>query len=1019
MDTSSGSDSCDRLCGHRPQGREAHRKPARERGRASGRAGDGRAADISEKISTLCSTLQDTNRNLTKVDQMLGQYREHTNDQAEAMALLRDNLEESISQLQAQRLSRANGAHSSASASSLHSSDLDGCPGSDGNHFKPTSPLKDYSRTPESRRRRRSHSASVRFKNSSLSGEDIHALHQSMRDLRCDQERLSVDLEREIVRRNRVDVDTRLAIESLSDYVTPTQRQDSTLERHKVSEREDAMTSRILNAEKEKSKMEQELEKVQRRLDQSEDSRESLVQQVENLLGELQRTRKEKTELQRVWMQTSQPVPGNYTDREEGRLRDGSDMEKELAELRAQLRKVSANNEVGELKNAVDHKERERIQLSLQLEGLSADLARREQQQVRMLEQLRDIQSRGQAERTETEALLQESTRSREELRAKAQKAMRQWRAKCSRLQKELEEARAHVQLHTDKAAQVAKEKEGSHTQLKALSQQAEAARRELAENLQRLALREEEVHRKDVALSESCQRQLVLEQEIREAKESSAALQMEVRRQSDNLARLREENQRLVEQSDAQIRLSQRHQNKQAELQVTVNQMTSAHAQLAHRLTEADASKKELQKVTVDLQAKLAAVQEEPETLRKQLQLERDVHQKELDNLKATIEEGRTKNKEMHDMLRLCCQQRDEIQTHLNDVKAGAVSEKKLCEALRVKLDRMKDECDKLAAQLSSKEDAHVLLYKKYQLLKLELDEVRSDEGRHATVSELVKVEEKMAQMEAENGAILSAISDELDGALQGLPRNGEDNFQAATKAGSVKDTSLWLAETKAKIRWLREEVHEHDTREQRLRMQHKHTRDELKALRQTRGSDRDALLQRLDEQEKLLLSISTEKKELLEGNRKKDEEMRSLQDRVLDLEMNSRAAMDYMKLIPEKRYMTDNFKDLEESQRQKEVVEQCYSKHKEIVWDLQHQLDESKRKIHECRVPHTHLNEEKLDATSRSRRLAVLASSIKSPNAFFGSSGRSDSLSPHKRLAMFDLDDSATNMGNFLTDP
>ncbi|XP_037100784.1 centrosomal protein of 128 kDa-like isoform X1 [Syngnathus acus] len=1001
MNTSSGSDSCDRLRGH-----EAHRRFARERGRASGRAGDGRTAEMSEKISTLCSTLQDTNRNLTKVDQMLGQYRENTDDQAEAMALLRDNLEESISQLQAQRLIRTNGVHSSVSASSLHSSDLDGCPRSDVKHIKSTSPRKDYAGTPGSRRR--SHSACVRFKNSSLSGEDIHTLHQSLRDLRCDQQRLSVDLEREIVRRNRADVDTRIVIESLSDHVTPIQRHDSTLERHSFSEREDAVTSRLLNAEKEKSKMEYELERVQRQLTQSEDSRESLVQQVETMRGELQRTRMEKMELQKVWLQSSQPIPGNSAGREEGRLRGAqydSDVEKELAELRAQLRKVSVNSEVEELKNALDRKERERIQLSIQLEGLSADLARREQQQVRMLEQLRDLQSRQQTERTETEELLQESTRSREELRAKAQKAVRQWRAKCNRLQKELEEARVHIQMHTDKAAQVAKEKEGSHTQLKALSQQVGAARRELAESLQRLALCEEELHRKDVELSESCQRQLALEQETREVKETSAGRQREVRRQSDNLARLEEENRRLVEQADTQICLSQRHQNKQAELQVTLSQMTSTHAQLAHRLTEAEASKKELQKVTAELQAKLAVVQEEPDTLRKQLRLEREVHQKELDNLKATIEEGKTKNKDVHDMLRLCRQQRDEIQSHLNDVQEGAVSEKKLCEVLRVKLDRMKDECDKLAAQLNAKEDAHALLDKKYQLLQLELEEVKSD----MTVSELVRQEGKVAQMETEHEAILSSISDELDRALQGLPRN---NFQQATKkAGPVKDSSLWLAETKSKIRWLREEVQEHDTRGERLRMQHKHTRDELKALTQTRATDRDALLRRLDEQEKLLLSISAEKKELLEGNRKKDEEMRSLQDRVLDLEMNSRAATDYLKFIPEKQYLTDNFKDLEESQRQKEVVEQCYTKHKEIVWDLQHQLDESKRKIHECR-------EEKLDATTRSMKLAVLASSMKSPSAFFNSSVRSDTLSPHKRLTTSDLDDSAVNMAKFLTD-
>lgn len=94
---------------------------------------------------------------------MLGQYREHTDDQAEAMALvshvqlpricihskdaddlsclcthgyifvhqLRENLEESISQLQTQRLSRCNGVGAaSASASTLHTSDLEAFSGS-------------------------------------------------------------------------------------------------------------------------------------------------------------------------------------------------------------------------------------------------------------------------------------------------------------------------------------------------------------------------------------------------------------------------------------------------------------------------------------------------------------------------------------------------------------------------------------------------------------------------------------------------------------------------------------------------------------------------------------------------------------------------------------------------------------------------------------------------------------------------------------------------------------------------
>ena len=41
-----------------------------------------------------------------------------------------------------------------------------------------------------------------------------------------------------------------------------------------------------------------------------------------------------------------------------------------------------------------------------------------------------------------------------------------------------------------------------------------------------------------------------------------------------------------------------------------------------------------------------------------------------------------------------------------------------------------------------------------------------------------------------------------------------------------------------------------------------------------------------------------------------------------------------------------------LQESQRQREMVEQRYAKYKEIVWDLQYQLDESKRRIQEYRV-------------------------------------------------------------------
>lgn len=64
---------------------------------------------------------------------------------------------------------------------------------------------------------------------------------------------------------------------------------------------------------------------------------------------------------------------------------------------------------------------------------------------------------------------------------------------------------------------QAAKQKESSHAQLKALSQQSESACRELTEVLGRLAQRDEELHRREVELMEARQRLLTLEQEARE----------------------------------------------------------------------------------------------------------------------------------------------------------------------------------------------------------------------------------------------------------------------------------------------------------------------------------------------------------------------------------------------------------------------------------------------------------------------------------------------------------------------
>uniref|UniRef100_A0A672IYP6 Centrosomal protein 128 n=1 Tax=Salarias fasciatus TaxID=181472 RepID=A0A672IYP6_SALFA len=794
MDTSSESDLYEGTLENRCRGREAHRRAGRDRTRGGGGGGDGRTAEISQKISTLANTLQDTSKNLTKVDRMLGQYREHTDDQAEAMVLHPEGLSVLVP----------------ASLYRLWVS------ATEERRFVPTSPLKDYTSPPG--RRRRSRSASVRFKDSGLSVDDVHTLHQSLRDLRSDQLRLSDDLDREILRRNRYLLTRRVKTRIPSQLNRPTGR---------VS-----------------------------------------------CIGNLQ---------QSSFLCTSS---------------DRSDLEREVAELRVQLCKASVLGEVEELKRALDLKEKERVQLGLQLK---VKTTRRSQegfiQTSTAMQEVFVFKSR------ETEALLQESARSREELKTRAQEAVRQWRAKCRRLQKALEEETAQARLHSDKR---------NKWILMQILQQAEAARRELAVVLGRLAQREEELHRKEVELSESLQRCLALQQE--------SVLEEELQRQSAIQSRLRDENHRLEEEAEAQTRRCQRDRDAQAELQASLKQLKASHTQLAQRLAEEERSRKELLRDAGELKARLRELQEERDGLSKQLQLQRDGHRRELDNLRASAEEARARReREAQEALRLY-----------------AAADQELCAALRVKLDRMKDECDKLAAQLSTKEDVHTLLQRKYQLLKQELEDnvsPASGERRRASESEAARLEQKLLEAEAEQEAVLTSLGEELDAACRGLAHDGDDKLQ------------------QTKLRWLCEEVRERDAREQRLKKQHHQTRDQLKALRQSRDSEQAALLRRLDQQERLLHALSAEKKgaHYIFGST-------SLPDTRFVLRFlasqNTKAALDHLESIPEKQCLMENFRDLEESQQQRDMVEQRYSKYKEMVWDLQHQLDESKRRIQEHKV-------------------------------------------------------------------
>lgn len=1038
MDSSSESDTYDRPTGNRSRVRKRRTRPD------SGFPRDTHVSDISDKIDTLANTLQDTSRNLNKVDRMLGQYKEHTDDQAEAMATLRESLEESIQHLQAQQLRRSTGGWS-ASLSTLHTTDLeDGSTTVDRRRYLPTSPLRDYG-SAGTGNRRRSRSVGVRFTDSAQAEEQIHSLHQSLRDLQSDQFRIGDDIDREIRRRNRTDIETKKTLENLAGHIKPSQKEEpvslrverrlqeiedemrmgrqvlserhhrekpksmsgelqEALRRHDAPtpEPDDNFRNRPQRSENERSKMQQELLRLREQLDQSEGGRDTLLQKMDDMRSQLLRSEKERLDLQRELSlilshqrSARRQQERGVTGLDSGRI----ELEREIEDLRVHLGRISVSSEVEELKKSIERKEREKTQLAFRVEALSADLERREQQQLKMLAQLKEIQSRSEENVSECgrlEAQLIESERRREELRSKAQEAVRQWKTKCKKLEREFQELKDNSRNNTDKDIR-SKEREGI------LSQQLDGARQQLADALGHLAQREEDVRRCNVDLTETRSQLVTLELELQEARETLRGLEEEAQKQISLQVRMREENIRLQKHVELQEHSKEEEQRSLLDLQASVKNLSAARADLAARLAEMESSKKDLEK-------QLAMAQEESSSFGRQLELERQVHQKELSHLRMTQQEGKAQqDRDVHDMLRLYQREREELEALIRDLKSEAVADSELRTALQLKLDKMKTECDKLTEQLSTSEENHAKLLHKYHALKKELDvkrklAEREEERRQSAEHSMEELHERVMGLKMEQESILHAVGTQIDSACQFLSKDSAAKIEAITLTpGLQKDSHRWLAEVKTKLQWLCEEVREREYRERKLRRTLQQDKEQMKALKQSKDSELQSLLDRITLQDRLLKDIQSEKRGLLEMGRKKEDEMRNLQDRIVDLEMSTRLALDHLESVPEKLSLLENFKDLEESQRQREMVEQRYAKYKEIVDNLQHQLEESKKRIQEYR-------DEKLDAACRGLQFTSLTSSLLSQSNILNDTTQSTHTSPQKPLASPDLESNLT---------
>ncbi|XP_004739191.1 centrosomal protein of 128 kDa isoform X6 [Mustela putorius furo] len=972
---------------------------------------------VTKKINTITSTLQDTSRNLRQVDQMLGQYREYSNGQAGAIEHLKESLEQSIGQLRSQRLLRNSGGRS-ISVTSLTASDLDGGTVTESSRFPPTSPLKDYG-DQQGTKRIRSRTG-VRFVREPDDMGQLHAFHQSLRDLSSEQVRLGDDFNRELARRSRSDAETKRALEELTEKFNEAQKQDVVSDRverrlqeieremrterelvekrqdqlgvislqlqealkkqeAKADENEGVMKNKIKQTETEKSQLEQELEVSRRLLNQSEGSRETLLHQVEELRTQLMKAEGDRKGLQhQVSQMSKQQLNLQDEQGDDWRFRRGVEQEKEnlekqMSDLRVQLNFSAMASELEEAKRCVERRDKEKAQFAAQIENLTHQLEHKEKEQLQMLDQLKEIQNHfetceakhkradlqiselthhaedatKQAEQyllefQQSEALRQEAEKRREELKLKAQESIRQWKLKHKKLERALEKQSETLDQLTDKNNQILKEKDELKGQLYTALQQIENLRKELNDVLTKRALQEEELHRKEQKLSDVKAHQVDLELEVKDSLDTIQRLESELKHQNKIQSQMKVEKAHLEEEITELKKSQARDKAQLLEMQEAIKNLSAIRADLANKLAEEQRARKDVLKNLADLKIQVKSRDEETATIITQLKLERDVHQRELEDLTSSLQSVKTKHEQnIQELMKHFKKEKSEAENHIRTLKEKHISNEE--ENLR-----------------------------------------RMEEAR-------LQLKDQLLCLETEQESILGVIGREIDAACKTFSGDSMEKLKVFSSSPDINyDPHRWLAESKTKLQWLCEELKERENREKNLRHQLILCRQQLRNMTENKESELQCLFEQIERQEQLLEEIHQEKRDLLEETHRKDEEMESLQpkqlfktprwedasqtamkiqneahfeekaDRVNALEMissmlesarsiggksfnqlrkqegtfstegtSTRVALDHLESVPEKLSLLEDFKDLRDSRSFSERIDGRYSRY------------------------------------------------------------------------------------------
>ncbi|XP_078592055.1 centrosomal protein of 128 kDa-like isoform X7 [Branchiostoma floridae x Branchiostoma japonicum] len=1008
---------------------------------------------VVDRVDRIAASLEDTNRNLRRMDRVLGEYSEVSEEQGTEIDRLRGRLARSAMRLQEERVRRTGPAR----GSTMRPSELDMASSGETRRYRPTSPLRNY----ESNVPRRRTGSTVRF----LDGgdDDIHEVHQTVRDLTSDQLRMGEDLEREIDRRTRMEQETQRNLREMSDSLRRSSTSESASERvdrrlqqiqddmksqqrqlarrqeetasmsdrlrdavsgnrtasrraDMAAESDRIMRERLADMESRKSQVESELEETKRRLNQSEGGREALMNQIEDLRGQLGHAERERVKMrdslsmaesERTRRRQEQEELANSRQRREAEQAETERrrLEDEVRELRAQLSRSSGISVVEELKQTLDRSERQRQQLSDHLESLSKDLEKSDNKQARLMSQLKETTEQLQDSEHQRESLAvqledankrlrevtresdryaedlrstrqgkEESDRQTEEIKNKAQEAVRQWKLKCRKLEREVDRQKHGAGQMQERNEQLVKENEAMRQQAANSVHQIESLRREMDDTLRIRAEQAEQLKLRDVEVNELKGRNMDLDRELRETRQFMDKLDNELQTQTARSSALADDKRKLEEEVSLMKASYQRAHEETMHLQKDIKDLSTQRLELSSQLAEERTQRKALQKAHGELEERAQRSQEEAGTLARQLDKEQKTHVKEVSDLQTELQaiKSRESRKEQ-DLIRRAKRERAELEAEIQTLKVGLEEERAAAKLLKRQLENAQKDYNTAKEESDRLEELSSRLQKKYQRAKEDIQEKEhlvAEEGDAVKQLEdrLSSVRDKLTSQEEGQEILLRQVGREIDTLVDIATADSEVKFQALSSSkGLHSDPQRWLADVTSKLQWLKEEVRLREDRERRLRGEIQKNNDKVKEVIRSTEVDRDYYTTEITKQSKLLDQMTNERQDLLDRTQEKNDIVRHLEGRVSELTHRLEETLRQTPGPPD-RPMAAQLEDLQESQKQRDRIQERYAMYKEKLGSLQSELKGARKAAFEHK-------QAELDASLRSARLASMS--------------------------------------------